>query len=330
MKVDVKIAFICTVLNEENGIHSLLNNLLSQVVKPDEIIIVDGGSSDRTLSILNSYKKKHPFIKLIEAPNTNIAEGRNIAIRQASSEIIIVTDAGCKPDMNWVEEITKPLYEDALVYAVSGKIIPEPINKFEFFSGLLSLPDHSTKGQKTLFYGRCSAFRRKLWQTTGGYPEWLYTAEDSLFSLSAQQQGYKIVHNSKATIHWRPRPTLSKLAKMFFLYGRGNGRINWGDLHGTLYWLRYYGLLFLTFVLGFFYPIVWIASSFIVAFLYFSIALPNLKNIRKLSTDWSREWHIPLITITRNFFSNLGFLVGHFEYIKNPMFKKNLDQYLKK
>ena len=232
--------------------------------------------------ILLLYKKKHPFIKLIEAPGTNIAEGRNIAISQSSCEIIAVTDAGCRPDINWIDEITKPLRDDPSICAVSGKITPEPKSKFEYFSGLLSLPNHSSEKQKTLFYGRCSAFRRTLWQSTGGYPEWLYTAEDSLFALSAQQQGYKIIHNPKAIIHWRPRPTLIKLAKMFYLYGRGNGRINWGDLQGTLYWLRYYSLILITLLLGLIYPIFWVATFFITIFLYYYIALPNLKKIRQL------------------------------------------------
>jgi succinoglycan biosynthesis protein ExoA len=76
-------------------------------------------------------------------------------------------------------------------------VIPETSTHLERYSGLLSLPDHTSKEQEGLFYGRCSAFRRKAWELVGGYPEWLYTAEDSLFALSAKQHDFGAMHNQK-------------------------------------------------------------------------------------------------------------------------------------
>jgi len=72
--------------------------------------------------------------------------------------------------------------------------------------------------------GRCQP--RRLWERVGGYPEWLYTAEDTLFALAAGRLAeYKVVYAPASVLYWRPRPTLRKMARMFYLYGRGNGRI---------------------------------------------------------------------------------------------------------
>jgi len=323
-----RITLITTVLNDEKGIKVLFDALLDSYVQPDEIIVVDGGSKDNTLNKLESYRDQFSQLKILHAPKKNIAQGRNIAILNASNPIIAVTDAGCQPEKNWLYEITKPLFDSDEVDAVSGKVLPETTTLLEHYSGLLSLPDHSTKEQEELFYGRCSGFRKTLWEKVGGYPEWLYTAEDSLFALSAKKHGLTIVHNPNAIIHWQPRNSLRKIAKMFFLYGKGNGRIAWGDIKGTLYWLRNHTLLWLSLSLSIIYPVMSLVSAFLGLYLYKLIAYPSLSNIRKIDLDWRREIYVPLITYIRNISSNLGYLYGFIEYKRKPKFKENLDKYM--
>jgi len=324
-----EITFITTVLNDEEGINGLFDALMEQSTQPAEIIVVDGGSKDNTLAKLESYLDKFALFKIIQAPNANISQGRNIAILNASYPIIAVTDAGCRPDKNWLFEITKPLLDGSEIHAVSGKIISETSSVLEHYSGLLSIPDHTTKEQEELFYGRGSAFRKILWEQVGGYPEWLYTAEDSLFALAAKKHGFSIAHNPNAIIFWRPRNSLRKIAKMFYLYGKGNGRIAWGaEIKGTLYWLRNHGLLFLSFLLGFIYPFFWLATACLILYIYKLIVAPSLIKIRKIDNDWRREVYVPLIIFIRNFSSNLGYLSGFIEYKRNPLFKENLDKYL--
>ncbi|MDD2800543.1 MAG: glycosyltransferase [Methylobacter sp.] len=324
-----KITLITTVLNDEEGIKDLFNALLCQITQPDEVIVVDGGSKDNTVATLESYLANFTRLRILHAPNTNISQGRNLAISNASYPIIAVTDAGCRPDKNWLFEITKPLLEGDEVDAVSSKIIAKTNTTLEHYSGLLSLPDHATKEQEELFYGRGSAFRKTLWEKVGGYPEWLYTAEDSLFALAAKKKGFSILYNPKAIIFWRPRNSLRKIAKMFFLYGKGNGRIAWGgEIKGVFYWLRNHILLLLSFILGFIYPFIWLVTAFIALYLYKLIAYPSLIKIRIIDKDWRREFYVPLITFVRNISSNLGYLSGFIEYKTNPIFKNNLDKYL--
>ncbi|MDD5578644.1 MAG: glycosyltransferase [Methylobacter sp.] len=323
-----KITLITTVLNDEEGIKVLFDAILCQSIQPDEIIVVDGGSKDDTLAVLEAYCGGLTQLKILQSPNTNISQGRNLAIANASNAIIAVTDAGCRPDSNWLLEITKPLFDNDEIHAVSGKVIPDTHTVLEHYSGLLSLPDHTIKEQEQLFYGRCSAFRRTVWEKVGGYPEWLYTAEDSLFALSAKQHKFLIIHNPNAIVLWRPRNSLRKIAKMFFLYGKGNGRIVWGDIKGTLYWLRNHALLWISVISGFFYPALWIGTILIGLYLYRLISYPSLVKIRKIDKDWRREIFIPLITYIRNLSTNLGYLSGFIEYKKNPIFKEKLDKYL--
>src|SRR5687767_12515658 len=100
------ISLIATVLNEGSNIHRLMETIQRQTRQPDEIIIVDGGSQDDTMAILNSYTGKLP-LRVIVQPDSNISRGRNIALKAAKGDIIAITDAGVRLNDDWLERITQ-------------------------------------------------------------------------------------------------------------------------------------------------------------------------------------------------------------------------------
>lgn len=322
-----RISIVVTVLNEGEGLKDLLDAFFTQSRLPDEVVIVDGGSSDTTLPTLNEYVARFPSLRVVEAPGVNIAKGRNIAVRESTGDIIAVTDGGCRPDVKWLEHLVYPLLNDASIDAVAGRIVVNSQTRFEYYSGLLSTPKRSNPDQDTMFYGRTSAFRRELWERIGGYPEWLYTAEDTLFALRGKDLGARVAYAPDSILRWRPRPTIRKTAKMFYLYGRGNGRINWGSVSGSLYWLRYHLLWGTTLLGGIEFPWLWLITGATFIFLYIYMILPSLREIRAETKRLDREFYVPLIVLTRNIATNIGFLVGNYEYRKNPSFRDNLASY---
>lgn len=322
-----EVSVILTVLNEGEGMAALLDAILAQSRVPDEIVIVDGGSRDGTVALLQHYSEKDSRIRLHVEPGMNIAQGRNLAIRLARGKIIAVTDGGCRPSGDWIEGLVKPLLEDSSLGAVAGAFTIDWQSRFEFYSGLLCLPKEAEKEETRLFFGRSSAFRRTLWEAVGGYPEWLYTAEDTLFALRARQLGFRVAYASGGTVYWRPRPSLRKLAKMFFLYGRGNGRIDLGSMKGSLFWLRYYGLLLVSLGAGARFPVAWLMSLAVAGHLYRILALPVLREVRLRTPDRDREFYVPLIVFTRNLTTNLGYLFGRWDCRSNPAFREKLAAY---
>ncbi len=214
MERSLRVSLICTLKDEESSIRTFFDSILTQSRLPNEIIIVDGGSRDGTVDIINSYIKNGAPIKLIVKNGANIAEGRNLAIKAARAELIASTDAGCKVDKYWLEYLIKPFDEDVSIDVVSGWYEPDARTLFERCLVLLTYPRLETvKNDPNNFLpsSRSVAFKREAWQKVGGYPEWLYTAEDTLFDLKLKKSGFRFVFAPDAKVFWRARSNVKSV-----------------------------------------------------------------------------------------------------------------------
>jgi len=115
----MRIAVTISVYNEEHNIAHLLDCLLRQTHLPDEIVIVDDGSSDRTAELIGDYAKQHSFIHYVYQENAGIAVARNKAWKNTTADICVFTDGDCSPDTTWIEQLLGP-FEDERVGATAG------------------------------------------------------------------------------------------------------------------------------------------------------------------------------------------------------------------
>ena len=170
------VSLIATVRDEEASIDQFVSAISNQTRPPDEVVIVDGGSQDRTLEILRSAVGSDPRWRIIEAPGANIARGRNIAIAAASCPVIAVTDAGASADPDWLEKLMEPMSEPGIDVS-SGFFRAGGETWFERSLATIIVP-HVSELDPVTFLPRASrsvAFRRRALEQSGGYPEWLST-----------------------------------------------------------------------------------------------------------------------------------------------------------
>lgn len=221
------ISLIMTVLNEKNTLPNWFDSFLSQTIMPDEIIIVDGGSSDGTWEYLQEKKISLPILKIIRSSG-NIAHGRNVAIAAAKGDVIVATDAGCVYDRDWLKKLTASAKEKQwgatafsswfrkddswLVYAVAASTIP--------------IADEFKRDW--LPSSRSVAFKRELWESVKGYPEWIPFCEDVIFDRKIEKQFGKPNFVREPLVFWRPRLTIKSYLRQLFNYTKseGHGKLN--------------------------------------------------------------------------------------------------------
>lgn len=302
---EMRVSFVTTVLNEEKTIGRLLTSLLVQSKKPDEIIVVDGGSKDKTIDLLKEYQARNELCYSI-LPGANRAKGRNEGIRKATGEIIALSDAGCELDKNWLANITEP-FKDPEVDVVAGYYQAKPASIFEkcVVPYVLVMPD-KVNPRQFLPASRSMAIKKSVWQNFGGFPENFSDNEDYVFGNRLKNGKAKIVFAQNAIVYWYPRSNLKDFWVMIYRFARGDGQAGLRYLKMATVFLRYLGALFLIISLPFFYFSIFL-------FLYFSWAI--LKNYRYVRHPLAL-FYLPIIQVTADLAVMSGAIKGLIRRLK--------------
>jgi glycosyltransferase involved in cell wall biosynthesis len=319
----VKVSLVMTVRNEAESMGPLLRSILAGSVRPDEIVIADGGSTDNTAAIVQAYASLLP-IRLISVPGANISEGRNAAIRAARHEVIACTDAGVRLSPDWLAHLVEPFNEDALLDVVSGFFLPDPQTPFEVAMGATVLPTLEDVDPGTFLpSSRSIAFRREAWERAGGYPEWLDYCEDLVFDMSLKREGARFRFAPEALVYFRPRSDLGAFFVQYFRYSRGDGKANlWPRRHAARYAAYNVGPLLAFWALrkrGFWGALIFFALL-TAAGLYMrrpvERLLPHLEGVPLAQAAWLLLL-VPVIRVTGDFAKMIGYPVGVLWRLRN-------------
>lgn len=219
-----KATLICTVYNEGESIRELLDSIVDQSVTPDEAIFVDGGSSDQTQDIIEEYSQEYDWLELVVEEGANIAEGRNIAVENASNDYMVSTDGGCILDERWYEAMCHTFEKSEYVI---GMWDYRADNLFEKVQGKIVTSAHTVEELKKGNRGpssRSVGFSVQAWEDARGYPENLYTGEDSKFNAKILSEGYKPAIAEDAMVYWQMRSGWKDLYDQFYTYGVGDAK----------------------------------------------------------------------------------------------------------
>ena len=292
-------SLVVTVRNDREGLEELLPALEAQTLAPVELIVVDGGSDDGTLEVLERWSPGRFPVRVAVEPGSNIAEGRNAGVRLASCDWIACTDAGCRPDPGWLAALADaPADADVVagIWVAEGQTTFERIMSLTHYPvreeldspGLLVRAAHRLFGRDFRDFqagGRSMAFRKRSWEEIGGFPADQYAGEDLALTAAILKRGYRSALAPDAIIRWRPPSTWRATARMFFTYSRGDVRHPPRARHAlrALAWLAGPALL----LRG-----RWLARvALLLAFLAY-IGLP-LRRVRGERIPVRESWRVP-------------------------------------
>lgn len=221
--VTTRVSLVATVLNERASLEPWLTALEGQTRLPDEIVIVDGGSTDGTWEALNERSWLVP-VQLHQAHGATIAAGRNVAIALATHGLIVVTDAGTEAEQRWLDLLVRTL-ENGHVDVASGFFTPRLDSPWSRALAATTLPDRcEVNGDRFQPSSRSMAFRKAWWEAGVRYPEWLDYGEDLVWDMAMRRAGARFVFVPEARVLFAVRPTAKSFAVQYLRYARGDGK----------------------------------------------------------------------------------------------------------
>lgn len=171
MKMTVPlITVIIPAFNEEKRIASCLQAFKSVTI-PFELIVVDDGSTDKTVDIVSGFS----FVKIIKGKHRGASAARNLGAQNAKGTILAFTDADCIPANDWLTVIDKTFREKPQTICLEGLTHTDKNGLFE----------HAVENEKGKGYQSCNlAVQKKTFLDVKGFDEqYIYFREDSDFAF---------------------------------------------------------------------------------------------------------------------------------------------------
>lgn len=228
-----KISVIIPVRNEVEKIEQCLEAVFNQTMKPFEVIVVDGHSTDKTVE----NARKFPVKVIYEGYGTRAGACR-VGVENAEGDFIAFTDADCIPETDWLENLVKEF--DAGIVGVGGGIknIGEGLweKSINLISGTFLGSANSIQGRffKDKRYvnsisGCNSMYHKEDILKIGGFDVRLSTAEDTELNRKLLRIG-KLLYTPDAVILHNHKRGLKDFAKRMYQYGCGRAKGRLWDL----------------------------------------------------------------------------------------------------
>ncbi len=220
------ISVICPVYNEEHYIIHLMEFFLAAPPVEKELILVDGGSKDKTVAIIEEYAQKYPQIILLHNPDKYVSFALNKAIHAAKGSYIIRLDAHTSYADDYFVQVLKTFektgadivggptrttfktaFQRAVGYCISTKM----------GVGDSKVHDDQYEGYTdTVTFG---SWRKDLFDTVGYFDVQLMRNQDDEFGYRAKSFGKTLYLNPAIKLWYYPRNTLKGLFKQYYQYG---------------------------------------------------------------------------------------------------------------
>lgn len=227
------VSLIIPTWNGGRRLDELLTALARQTLLPEEILLVDSGSTDGSLDIIRRHQAANPRLRLMRIPQQDFDHGgtRTWAAQQTTGDILICMTQDAVPAADdALERLIQPFQDDALLAATYGRQLPhsdatlfsEHLRLFNYpaQSRLRRREDGAALGIKTVFISNSfAAWRREPLAAQGWFPQRQLFGEDSLALAKLLAGGYHVLYVSEALVRHSHNYTLWQDMQRYFDIG---------------------------------------------------------------------------------------------------------------
>lgn len=206
----MRVSVVIPTLNAAGEIGSLLERLLAQTIKPNEVLIIDSDSEDDTVEIVSSF----PGITMLPIDRREFDHGatRHRGVLETTGDyVLFLTQDALPANYDYIESLIRPLEEDPFVAMVTGRQLPKAdARRFEQLVREFNYPARSVVKSKSsiaemgvkAYYASdvCSAYRRSDYFAQGGFLRPCETNEDMFMAAKFINAGKKVAYAAEAQV----------------------------------------------------------------------------------------------------------------------------------
>ena len=194
------VSVVVPVYNGESTIRECLDSIMGLDYPPEklEVIAVDDGSTDKTMSILRNYG-----LKLIQKQHGGYPSSMNAGIKEARGDAILIVDSDTYVEQDYLAKILRE-FDDRKVGIVSGYVATKPNAKFwARITGFESEDRYDQMKSKYVDFitSTCTAYRREVLSQVGLFNEELKRGSDEDLAQRASKVGWKILLRKDAVCY---------------------------------------------------------------------------------------------------------------------------------
>lgn len=239
--MNYEVAIVIPTLNEEKFIAHCLNSVISQTLSFDkmDVMIIDGGSTDRTESIVCKYRSQYSNIRFLHNKKKIQSAAFNLGVANSTAPYIIRLDAHAVYEKKYIELCIQGLKEDENRGNVGGRCIIKPFNNSTWaktnailnhsrfgIGGAAFRVSHKAHNTDSVPFG---AFPRKIVEKIGGMREDLPRGEDNEYNSRIHKAKFFVYFNPDIVSSYFARPTFQASCKQMYANGESIGRLFYID-----------------------------------------------------------------------------------------------------
>ena len=228
--IDKTVSVAIVTRNRAKLLHTCLSSLSKQAVFPEEVLVIDKGSTDQTKKVALSFDKILPVRYIVEL-QVGIPYARNRALKEAKGKILAFIDDDCEATPTWIEEIVKAHKKYPKVAAILGKSIAEPKNSpfsiiWQHLNTVWIKKNTTNSKQLLTFETQNVSFKKSIIddldiQFDHSFPR----GEDQDFAKQILANNQIILFEAKIIIHHWARDNFFSFLKEKYVNGAMQGRL---------------------------------------------------------------------------------------------------------
>lgn len=175
------LSIIVPVLNEEKYIGQLLHLLLQQTQQNFEIIVVEGGSTDKTVSVVKGFIRQHLNINitLLLASHKGVSFQKNLGAKKAKADLLLFLDADVSFSSTFVAEALSEFNHHHFDIATTRWFPADTKSIDTILSFFYNRYQEMTRESSPVIYGWMILVKKELHKRVNGFDERLYFFEDT-------------------------------------------------------------------------------------------------------------------------------------------------------